>query len=80
MGTGLCYGHPLKAVSLAVISFSRGHVGFSLTPNLHLLVMGRGQHPPRPALAAYLSQLPGARPRSAPSKLGKPGCPLARRE
>lgn len=69
VGTGLCYGHPLKAqISLASHQLLQGARGILLTPNLHLLVMGRGQHPtPRPALAAYLSQLPGARPRSAPN-------------
>lgn len=44
MGTGLGYGHPLKA-QISLESHLQGARGILLTPNLHLLVMGQESAP-----------------------------------
>lgn len=76
-GQGCAMGTLSKPrLALRVISFSRGH-GILLTPNLHLLVMGRVSTPPH-ALpwprTCPSSQVPG--PTVLQTQAGKPGCPL----
>lgn len=82
VGTGLCYGHPLKAqISLASHQLLQGARGILLTPNLHLLVMAGVSTPPH-ALpwprTCPSSQVPG--PQRSKPKLGSEAALWPRRE
>lgn len=70
MGTGLGYGHPLKAqISLESHQLLQGARGILLTPNLHLLVMGQESAPhPTP----YPGHVPVPAPRRQALQGSKP--------
>ena len=83
VGTGLCYGHPLKAqISLASHQLLQGARGILLTPNLHFLVIGQGSAPhptPCPGRVPVPAPRCQALQRSKP-KLGSQAALWPRRE